>query len=330
VNTAIARCAKAGNVSAPTTLELRSLIADLGCGELDEGHALTLMQAMLEAGVVPRDVEAVLRVYGARSPALSENIGFLRALDRHVHPLHAPADRPRPVVIPSYGGTRAEPHLTALLALLLRRYGIAVLIHGMSSPRDAPSRRRDEQAAGVTMEEILLELGVAPAAADIAHAQARLARDDIVYVSLDVLAPGLARLLREADKTNRNASVLPLALLLDPFGGDGYRAIGVHREDGLASMRQILVATHANALLWRGSAGEQAADSARPMELESYMGGVAGDAVAGTTAALPASPQAPGAAAAAALIARVLEGEVPIPDSILAQLAFCLAGARRT
>jgi anthranilate phosphoribosyltransferase len=329
VNTTIARRAKAGNASAPTVLELRSLIADLGCGELDEGHALTLMQAMLEAGVVPRDVEAVLRVYGARSPTLSENIGFLRALDRYVHPLHAPADRPRPVVIPSYGGTRAEPHLTALLALLLRRYGIAVLIHGMPSPRDAPSRRRDEQAAGVTTEEVLLELGVAPAA-DIAHAQARLARDDIVYVSLDVLAPGLARLLREADKTNRNAAVLPLALLLDPFGGDGYRTIGLQREDGLASMRQILVATHGNALLWRASAGEQAADSGAPMELESYIGGVASDAAAGTTAALPASPQAPGAAAAAALIARVLEGEVPIPDSILAQLAFCLAGARRT
>jgi len=223
--------------------------------------------------------------------------------------LHAPAERPRPVVLASYDGTRRQPNLTALLALLLKRYGVAVCVHG-APPKDAAPR--------LTTADVLLELGIEPAV-DIGDAQARLVRDDIAYVPLDVLAPDVAARATPA-----------LVRLLDPFGGDGYRVIGARDASERALLREVLVATRANALLLDGAEGEPFADPAEPWQFESFAAGIAtasgAEGARGPFLRTPAGD----AASTAAAIERVLAGELPVPDSLLAELGACLAGVRRS
>ncbi|MCL5061273.1 MAG: (2Fe-2S)-binding protein, partial [Candidatus Thermoplasmatota archaeon] len=47
----------------------------------------------------------------------------------------------RTVVLPTYHGVREHPHLTPLLALLLKSFGIPVLVHGVLEGVDAASLR---------------------------------------------------------------------------------------------------------------------------------------------------------------------------------------------
>ncbi len=251
-----------------------------------------------------------------RAPAPAEARGLLRALEAHVQRLHRPPDRPRPVVLASYEGTRRQPNLTALIALLLRRYGVTVCIHGASwGGRPLP----------MTTAAVLLELGIEPAT-DLADAQARLEHDDIAYVPIEVLAPTLPRPVSGASEPD--LPVPALVRLVDPFAGDGYRVIGARTAQERAWMRDVLASTGANALLFAGAEGEPFVDPASPGRLESFTAGVATgsepEVAPGSPLALPAGD----AAATAAAIERVLTGESPVPDSILIQLGCCLAGVR--
>ena len=241
----------------------------------------------------------------------AEIIGFMREVDAHVGRLAAPRDRPRPVVLPSYGGARRQPNLTPLLALLLNRYGVPVLIHGVAGA--------DPARAGVTTAEILLELGIEPSAT-LADAQTRLDYDSVAYVPDAVLAPGLASF------TER------FARLIDPFGGDGYRVIGVAQADDLPPMRELLAAAHANALLLCGVEGEPVADPRRQPLIEKFENGArstCADPETDAPAMPPRLPAAIDAATTAAWIDRALSGEEPVPDPIVTQLGCCLEGARR-
>jgi anthranilate phosphoribosyltransferase len=250
-------------------------------------------------------------------PTLAEATGFLRAVEAHVRRLHAPADRPRPVVLPSYDGTRRQPNLTALLALLLKRYGVTVCIHG------APGRG---SPLPMTTAAVLLELGIEPAR-DLADAQARLEHDDIAYVPVDVLAPTLPGLRSASVASDLDRLVPALVRLVDPFGGDGYRVIGARSAQERTWMHDVLAATGANALLVAGAEGEPFVDPAAPW-LESFIAGVATGSESEVTPGSFLPVPAGGPAATAAAIERVLTGELPVPDSILVQLGCCLAGVR--
>ena len=333
----IARCATAAEACAAMTPELETLIAEFDGDpqlrpDLGEQRSQALMQAMLDGEMAPRGVEAIVRAYGERRPALAETIGFMRALDARVRPLQALAERPRPIVLPSYSGTRAQPNLTALVALMLKRYGATVVLHGSISTKVLRvSAAGDADAHPVTTVEILRELGIEPAI-DVADAQARLARGDIAYVPLELFAPDVTRIARAAGAASGNGILYALVQLLDPFGGYGYRVLAARRGEAFAWMHEFLAATRATALLLRGTEDEPFADPVMLPELESFAAGVAtadDDAAAEAIAASRAQAPVLDAAATAEYIARVLKGEQPVPDRILAQLAYCLAGARR-
>ena len=250
----------------------------------------------------------------------AEIIGFMRAVDAGVVRFAAPRERPHPVVLPSYGGARRQPNLTALLALLLKRFGVPVLIHGVSGA--APGR--------VTTADILLELGIEPSTS-LADAQSRLDCESVAYVPDTVLAPGLARILERCPPLGVDPPAHAFASLIDPFGGDGYRVVGVARADQLPPLREFLAATHANAQLLQGTEGEPVADPCRQPLIETFANGeisVCAELEAGTPATplLPAGTDAP---TTAAWIARALSGEEPVPDPLVTQLACCLEAARR-
>ncbi|HEX9275430.1 MAG TPA: hypothetical protein VGA51_03400 [Casimicrobiaceae bacterium] len=246
-----------------------------------------------------------------------ETIRRLRALDPHVGCLVSPADRPRPVVLPSYGGTCETLNLTPLLALLLHRYGVPVLVHGFA---------HDEPNCAAT-GTVLAQLGVI--ASDMDDAQARLAHGALAYVSVDVLAPPLAELLSAGAASGARM----LASLIDPFASDSYRVVGAACANDLARIREFLAATRANALLLVGSDGEPFADPRAPSALEHFADGVrsiCAEAESMAPSELPALLEAADAQSTAGWTERALCGEVPVPLPLLAEIGCCLAGARRS
>lgn len=258
------------------------------------------------------------------STGRAELVEFVSTLGERVRRLEAPADGTRAVVLPSYGGTRRLPNLTPLLALLLRRYGVPVVVHG---PVEAA--RGSER---VTTAAVLRELGIEPAMS-IADAEQRLVHGRVVYLPVSVLAPGLVDLLASRRRMGLRGEPDVLVQFVDPFAGAGLRVIGVSRPEDLQWVREVLTATRADALLLRGIDGEPFADPLHEPELESFAAGVptvlfeAGREPPAEPARLP---DAPDAASTAAWIVAVLEGEQPVPPPIVDQLACCLLATRRT
>jgi anthranilate phosphoribosyltransferase len=307
-------------------------------GELGAEDACALFAAMLAGEVAAPELSAILAAWEDRRASLAEIIGFMRALDAHTGRLEVSREGPRSVVLPAARGTLRRANLTALLALLLKRYETPVLVHGLDGMDAAPGggeRRaavppRGANAGPVTTAQVLWELGIEPAAS-LADAQARLRHDGIAYVPLAVLAPGLARLLA-TPRPSPPAIARMVAMLIDPFAGDGYRVIGAAPADDLAAIREFLLAARTDALLFPGTEGEPFADPRGRAPLEHVARGVAASCVdveaeeSGHEASLP---EATDPVTTAAWIARVLAGTEPVPPPIIAQLGCCLAGARR-
>jgi anthranilate phosphoribosyltransferase len=331
---------------APDNARLMKAAAREG-GELDAGDACALFAAMLAGELAPRELSAILTAWQTRRASLAEITGFMRALDAHTARLEMPRDRPRPVVLPAFHGTHRQANLTALLALLLQRYQTPVLVHGQDgvdaavAGGDVRSRAgpgassagappAGPSASPVTTAQVLWELGIEPAASP-ADAQARLWHDGIAYVPLAVLAPDLARLLASPPSSLPEV-VHSVAMLVDPFAGDGYRVVGAASADELAGIREFLVASRNDALLLSGTEGEPFADPRGQTSLEHVAGGVVtlcGDAEAEGIKREPSLPAASDAASTATWIANVLAGTEPVPPPIVVQLGCCLAGARR-
>ena len=301
---------------------------------------------MLAGEVAPRELEQILAAWRRRRASLAEMTGFMRALDAHSGRLEVLHEGPRPILLPAYHGTRRQANLTALVALLLQRYEIPVLVHGVERERDRiplvdggrRSRHADPdyaapvgRAGRVRRLDVLWELGIEPATS-LADAQARLRHDKVAYAPLALLAPGLGRLLVPPTRDSLPTIAPSLALLIDPFAGDGYRVIGAPSAADLAALREFLLASRTDALLFLGAEGEPYADPRRQTRLEHVAAGVVtlcADAEGEDIEREPSLPAASDAPTTAAWIANVLAGALPVPPPLIMQLGCCLAGARR-
>ena len=248
-------------------------------------------------------------------------MNIMSALDPWVARLTVPADRPRPVVLPSYGGAVEVPNLTALLALLLQRYGVPVLLHG---PADAT-----RLCGRVATVSVLRELGIDPAGS-VAEEQRRIESDRIAYVPTDVVVASSGEpKLRDSRRAPWDG-MRAWTRLIDPFGGVGLRAIAVPGSSCLEAMRAYLAATRADAVLLHETEGEPFANPYWPPQLECFREGVGTvlfDAT-GVPAIQPVLPAAIDAATTAAWVSAALAGEQPIPQPILNELACCLHAIR--
>ena len=313
-------------MEAATKPDFAKWIREIGRGPhaarpLDADAARELCTAMLDDAVPPLELGAILLAYRVKGETVAELTGFMAAIEQKLARLTAPAGNLRPVVLPSYTGARRMPNLTALLALLLKRYGIPVLLHGMVG---------DDVAFGrVTTAAILWELGIEPAQS-VADAESQLARDGIAYVPTPLLSQPLAALLALRRRMGVRSVAHTLAKLVDPFGGAGFRVVAVTHPDYLARMHDFLVATRASALLLRGTEGEPFANPRRQPRIEAFDDGTPSVLFELETAAEapPALPALIDAATTAAWIDAALAGEVAIPQPIVNQLACCLQGAR--
>ena len=289
--------------------------------DLAERDASLLFGAMLDGGVAELELGALLGALQIKPTALTELAGYANAVNERMFRLAPPPVKAQPVVLASYGGVRDQPNLLPLLALLLQRFGVPVLVHGMLNGE-----------GGIASAYVFRELGVMPCAT-LTQAAEVLRKSGVAFVPTAVLAPGLAELIALRGRLGVRSVAHAVARLLDPFEGDSLRVVAVAQESALALNRDYLLATGAHAMLLQGAAGEPYADPLHRPRIEYlYGGGV--DILFG--AEVPAMkkittlPEGMNAAASAAWIRRALAGETPVPLPIVNQLAACLFAAGYT
>lgn len=294
-----------------------------GARDLTQEDARQLYAAMLDGGVPDLELGAIIVALRVKGESLDEMLGFLAATDERTHPLEMPPGRGRPVVLPTYNGARKEANLTPLLALLLQRFGVPVLVHGLI-----------EGYGRVTSAHIFRELGVLPVASPH-QAQAALDDKGLAFMPLSALCPGIHNLLSLRARMGVRNSAHSLVKLLDPLVPAGARSIVVgsytHPEYA-QSMAATLALTGACALLLRGTEGEPVADARRTPQMDAYLYGQAlrmQEAQGGPLASVPALPTDIGAASTAAYTRAVLQGEAPVPAPVALQVQHLVALARQ-
>lgn len=282
---------------------------------LAEEDAHGLLSAMLDGGVPDLELGALLAVLRMKPESAAQLLGFCRATRERTYTLRAPATRLKPLVVPAYGGARTGHNLLPLLALLLRRLGIPVLIHGTL-----------EGHGRVACVYILRELGVMPSAT-LAQTQRALDDDLLAYVPVAALCPGLASLLALRNRLGVRNAAHTVAKLIEPFGGQGVGLVSASVPEMLETLAAVLLGARSSALLLRSTEGEPFADPRRRPRIDWFDQGersVLFEEEAGPVRPVAGLPVSVDAHATAAWVRHALAGEVPIPHPLVNQLACCL------
>ncbi|MDE2440050.1 MAG: DNA-binding protein YbiB [Betaproteobacteria bacterium] len=286
-----------------------------GARNLSRDDAHQLYAAMLDGGVPDLELGAIILGLRVKGESLDEMLGFLAATDERTHQLDIPHGRGRPVVLPTYNGARKEANLTPLLALLLQRFGVPVLVHGLI-----------EGYGRVTSAHIFRELGVMPSSSTH-QAQVALDEKGLAFMPLSALSPGIHNLLSLRSRMGVRNSAHSLVKLIDPFRGEAVLVAPATHPDFIELMRNIMLARGQRGLLLRGTEGEPYANAKRRPRLEHLHDGVSDilfEAEHESLRALPNLPETTDAASTARWIRRVLDKQIPLPKPIANQLTCLL------
>ena len=292
-----------------------------GARGLSEDDAYRMFGAMLDGGVPDLELGAILIAMRIKGESAEELDGAWRALSERVHKIPCGRLDYRPVVIPTYNGARHQPNLVPLLALMLRRFGIPVLLHGSL-----------QSYGRIGTPYILRELGIMPCTS-LTQAAEMLEQQHIAFVPTAVLCPGCADLLALRARLGLRNSAHSLAKLIDPFGGESLRLVSATHPEYLVRMREFLVTSGARALLMRATEGEAFANPRRRPQIEFIEGGssrIMFEAEPGPIKSMPTLPSEIDARTTARWTKAALDGDVPLPHPIVNQLACCLFGTGYT
>ena len=297
-----------------------SLIRLIESGEsLDFAEARALGAALLDGGVPELETAAFLVAFNQHDPGLDAWLGLHAALVERLPDFVAPPGPYRTVVLPAYHGVRAHPHLTPLLALLLKSFGVPVLIHGVL-----------EGGGGVAAAYVLRELGIMPCSTT-AQVNAGLRDDGLAFAPVAMLSPGLASLLALRSRLGIDGWVTRLVALADVLGERSVRITPVSREQDMATTREVLEAMGGHALLMQGCEGEAFANPLQRPDMVLVQNGQAqriyeAQSMPSPLANLPAFD----ARATGAWISEVMHDHLSLPLPIRNQLAACLYAAGYT
>ena len=299
--------------------DLTRIIKEIGRGknaarDLQRDDARALFVAMLAGAVPDLPLGAVLMALRIKGESLEELAGFLEACEACYPHLQALAGAV-PLVIPAYNGARQLPNLTPLLAHLVAREGVPVLVQGVLA-----------DAGRVTTHEVLAAMGVQPAQS-AGEAQVQLYERKLAFISLDTLAPPLARLLALRRVMGVRSSGHTLAKMLQPFSTPAVRLVSVTHPDYVLRMREFFTHHAANALLLRGAEGEAVAHPRREPALD-WLNGAAVETWSEGAVESPSLPPSRDAIVTAQWITEALAGKQPIPAAIAHQAACCVRAAR--
>ncbi|MDD2810198.1 DNA-binding protein YbiB [Rhodoferax sp.] len=275
-----------------------------GARHLSREQAADLFGQLLDGTVTDLEVGAFCLAMRIKGETPAEMAGFLDATRQHLCTI-ATQGCPA-VVLPSYNGARKLPVLTALLALLLARQGMAVVVHGSAS-----------EDTRISTQNVLLDLGI-PAQTAIT----KIAVGEVQFVPTALLSPGLARLLDVRRVVGLRNSAHSLVKLLNPCDGPAVIVGSYTHPEYAVSMLETLKLTHASALLLRGTEGEPVADARRTPAMDAICCGNCTrvqEAQSGSLTQLPDLP-ALDAASTARWIQDMLAGLRPVPAPIAQQV----------
>lgn len=294
-----------------------------GARDMTREDAQLVYAAMLDGRVSDIELGAILLALRIKGESVDEIAGFLDAAEQSFDRLPAPAGEFAPVVIPSYNGARQMANLTPLLAMLLARQGVPVLIHGVTSD---PGR--------ITTAEILQCLGYT-IAQSIDDAQQGFARGEPVFMPIEVLAPGMARLLDVRRVIGLRNSTHTLVKILQPFDGPALRLTSYTHPEYLDMLTDYFLNAappkRGDAFLMRGTEGETVANAKRAQQIEWFHNHERTTLVQKSEPVdeLPALPPQRDASTTAQWIASALRGEEVVPGPIAEQVEHCLHVAKR-
>ncbi|MDR2364965.1 MAG: DNA-binding protein YbiB [Zoogloeaceae bacterium] len=287
-----------------------------GAADLAFDDAEKLYAAILDGGIPELELGAILIALRVKGETPVELAAFLQAAEARSYRLERPAGEIRPVVLPSYNGARKGVNLTPLLALLLQRFGVPVLVHGLI-----------EGFGRVSSAQVFRELGILPATS-LQQAQQRLDQEGLAFAPLSVFSPALNEQLALRARLGVRHCAHSLVKLLDPFiSGQGVLAAAATHPDALDKMREILLGRGQTALLSRATEGEPFANPLRRPCIEFLHAGAAQTLFAAerdSIKTLPHLPEAADAKSTAQWIEKALDKKLPLPLPLMNQLVCCL------
>ncbi|EBC4042999.1 DNA-binding protein YbiB, partial [Salmonella enterica] len=238
-------------------MDYRKIIKEIGRGknharDLDLDTARGLYTRMLNGEVPDLEMGSILMALRIKGEGEAEMLGFYEAMQNHTIKLTPPADRPLPVVIPSYNGARKQANLTPLLAILLHKLGFPVVVHGVS---EDPTR--------VLTETIFELMGIIPTLHG-GQAQAKLDGRQPVFIPVSALCPPLEKQLAMRWRMGVRNSAHSLAKLATPFAEDAaLRLSSVSHPEYVPRVATFFSRIGGRALLMHGTEGEVYANPQR-------------------------------------------------------------------
>lgn len=280
-----------------------------GARSLSRAQASDLFGQVLDGSASDLEVGAFCLAMRIKGETPAEMAGFLDATRQHMQLI--PTQGCPTVVLPSYNGARKLPVLTALLALLLARQGLAVVVHGSAS-----------EDSRISTQNVLLALGT-----QAQTAITNIAIGDVQFVPTALLCPGLARLLDVRRVVGLRNSAHSLVKLMNPCDGPAVVVGSYTHPEYAVSMTDTHKLMHATALLLRGTEGEPVADPRRTPAMDAIHEGLCTrvqEAQVGSLAQLPNLP-ALDADSTARWTQDVLDGKIPVPAPIAQQVTHIVA-----
>jgi len=186
-----------------------------------------------------------------------------------------------------------------------------VLVHGVP---DDPGR--------VTTIEIFKAMGIEPAQ-DIVEAEQQLAEKNLTVITIDTLAPQLARVLKLRREIVLRSSAHTLVKMIQPFTTKAVRLVSVTHPEYLDRMRAFFTSYGSDTLLLRGAEGEAVAHPRREPVME-WLDGKTSEVWRGTAEENPELPEGRDHMITATWIKRALAGKHPLPIAISHEVTYCL------
>lgn len=300
-------------------MDFTKIIKEVGRGknharDLDKEQALALYRLMLAGEVPDLQLGGLLIAFRIKGEAEQEMLGFYQAMEEQTLKLQAPAERPMPVVIPSYNGARKQANLTPLLAILLHRLGLPVVVHGVTSD---PGR--------VTSYEIFQTLGI-QSADSAGQAQTMLNEGrGPVFIPVSVLCPPIDQQLQLRWQMGVRNSSHTLAKLATPFVEQpALRLASVSHPEYIQRVTSFFNDVGGRALLSQGTEGEVYANPLRSAPVHLIGLGEQKVLLERQEFSEQNLPAAKDAQTTAEWIKDCLEARVAVPQALLNQLACCL------
>lgn len=295
-----------------------------GARSMSEEQAQELYAAMLDGRVSDLEMGGILLAMRIKGETIDEIHGFLAAAEGRMQLLEAPRNSEYAgVIIPSYNGARKRPNLTPLLAMLLARQGVPVLLHGVKADVGRVASADIWRAMDLKFAE----------SADEANQQ--LVKEGLSFITIDVLAPAMHRLLEMRRVLGLRNSTHTLVKVLQPFIQPALRLTSYTHPEYQVMLddyfTQKLRAQRGAAFLMRGTEGETVASTGRAQQITAYFEGessIVQEQVSQLSSEPEDLPEGIDAESTARWTLELARGERPIPQNIANQIDLIKKAAK--